>query len=407
MIKKQIIYIFAVLTVCSISYADIGDSCEVRYNGQAGKCVISCPIVEQEAKVGIDPTICEYYHRVVPVVCCPIGHLTDQETNRFNKPDIVHYEPEVDRFNTADPDPLIFPGDIEESNDNLRISEQKCEEYGKLFSEVVQALPLVTHIEPISLSIEKCDYNSVPLIVGGEPASAAEFPFMAAIGFQTDDQKWRCGGTLISDRFVLTAAHCTSTRDAGAPTVVRLGDLDLSTSHDGSQHHDYDIENIILHPGYRFPLKYHDLALIKTKQTVEFTKFIRPACLYTEKFIEQPSGVATGWGKTDFAAEISDRLMKVTLNIYHNSECTKIYHKSKDLPRGVVSNMLCAGDLRGGKDTCQGDSGGPLLITKAGNQCKFYVIGVTSFGKSCGQVNTTAVYTKVSSYVDWIEKTIW
>ncbi|KAJ8923479.1 hypothetical protein NQ315_010057, partial [Exocentrus adspersus] len=387
-----------------------GDKCEVRPTRDIGRCEISCPEVEEQAKLGRDVTLCGYYQLVNPIFCCPIDSINKQEIDRFDndrfKPQ-PSYRPEVDRNNQPDADPLIFPDDPDiVGNNNIGISQQKCEEYSKQFSEVVQALPLVTNIKPISFEIEKCDYNSVPLIVGGEPAAVGEFPFMAAIGFNTEDQKWKCGGTLISDRFVLTAAHCTSTR-FGPPTLIRLGDLDLSTSSDGLEHQDYDIEKILRHPDYRYPLKYHDIALIKTIQTVEFTKFIRPACLFTNKMIQQPSGVATGWGKTDFAAENSDKLMKVTLNIYNRDRCQKTYQNDKNLPRGIVSSMLCVGELQGGKDTCQGDSGGPLLITEAGNQCKFYIIGVTSFGKSCGQVNTPAVYTKISSYIDWIERTIW
>lgn len=85
---------------------------------------------------------------------------------------------------------------------------------------------------------------------------------------------------------------------------------------------------------------------------MKFTEFIRPACLYTENVINQPAGVATGWGKIEFAGDTSDKLMKVTLNIYNNGVCMRTYNTDKDLPRGIVPSMLCAGDLRGARDTC-------------------------------------------------------
>ncbi|EFA11559.1 serine protease P44 [Tribolium castaneum] len=322
-------------------------------------------------------------------------------------------EPNPNIFPAGEPDAVIYPdSDNQPSRPQVTHtskSEQKCQEYSKAITGVVQAIPLVTNTEVVSYSFVKCDYNGVALIVGGKPASAGEFPFMAAIGFYVDNKvEWRCGGTLISEEYVLTAAHCTYTRDGDTPKIVRLGDLDLSRDDDGSVHTDYNVRNIVVHPRYRYPLKYNDIALIQLSTTVRFTKFIRPACLYTKSQVELPQAIATGWGKTDYAAaEISDKLMKVSLNIYSNDRCAQTYQTSKHLPQGIKSNMICAGELRGGQDTCQGDSGGPLLITKKGNQCKFYVIGVTSFGKSCGQANTPAIYTRVSEYVPWIEKTIW
>ncbi|KAJ8976561.1 hypothetical protein NQ317_014214 [Molorchus minor] len=372
----------------------VGDRCITKVTGDEGICKISsdCPVVEEQAKRGVDLTTCGVYQLVTPIVCCPVDNF---DTPR--------------RQERPEPDPLIIFPDDEQPNGNtdLRISERKCEEYSSAITGIVQAIPLVTNTEPISLSVEKCDYNSVPLIVGGEPAEAGEFPFMAAVGFNSNEQKWRCGGTLISDRYVITAAHCTFSRDAGKPTVVRLGDLDLTTRSDGSEHKDYKITNIIVHPAYEYPKKYNDIALLRTETKIQFTRFIRPACLYTKNEIPDVLATATGWGRTDYAAENSDRLRKVTLDIYDNNLCSKTYQKEKDLPNGVSSNMLCAGEIKGGRDTCQGDSGGPLLITKEGNRCKFYIIGVTSFGKSCGQENTPAVYTKISRYVDWIERTIW
>lgn len=189
---------------------------------------------------------------------------------------------------------------------------------------------------------------------------------------------------------------------------MRLGDLDLKSKDDGSIHADYNIRNVIVHPNYRYPYKYNDIALIKLTNQVKFTKYIRPACLYNKEDLEYSQAIATGWGKIDYVStEMNDKLLKVSLNIYDNRYCAKTYAGEKNLPRGITDNMLCAGVLEGGKDTCQGDSGGPLLVTKKENHCKFQLVGITSFGKSCGLENILAVYTKVSDFVPWIERTIW
>lgn len=87
---------------------------------------------------------------------------------------------------------------------------------------------------------------------------------------------------------------------------------------------------------------------------MRFTKFIRPACLYSKNRIAQSKAIATGWGKTDYlAADTNNRLLKVVLNIYDNKECSETYKRNKNLPDGIRPNMLCAGELKGGRDTCQ------------------------------------------------------
>lgn len=141
---------------------------------------------------------------------------------------------------------------------------------------------------------------------------------------------------------------------SGAPVLVRLGELDLSQNEDGAEPEDYDIDRIIVHPDYRYPQKYNDIALLKLKRTVRFTKFITPACLYTKDNIPQRKALATGWGKTDYlAANTNNILLKVELNVFNNDQCSRTYKQTKYLPDGIKSTMLCAGELKGGKDTCQ------------------------------------------------------
>lgn len=137
--------------------------------------------------------------------------------------------------------------------------------------------------------------------------------------------------------------------------LVRLGELDLSTDEDGSKPVDYDISNIIVHPDYRYPQKYNDIALLRLRRTVTFTKFIRPACLFTEDSIpQQRKALAAGWGKTDYlATSTSKKLLKVALDVLSNDRCGRTYKPTKYIPEGIKETMLCAGELQGGKDTCQ------------------------------------------------------
>ncbi|GBP39274.1 Serine protease snake [Eumeta japonica] len=101
----------------------------------------------------------------------------------------------------------------------------------------------------------------------------------------------------------------------------------------------------------------------------------------------------------------SDTLQKVSLDLVSNQNCDQLLVDDRDRnwADGVADTQLCAGELRGGKDTCQGDSGGPLQVAKKENQCIFYLMGITSFGGKCAEPGKPALYTRVSEYIDWIE----
>jgi secreted trypsin-like serine protease len=109
-----------------------------------------------------------------------------------------------------------------------------------------------------------------PLIVGGEKTKNGEYPHMAAIGWRSLDGslEFKCGGSLISDRFVLTAAHC-SRADGNSPSIVRLGDQNLKTRSDGLIEVDVPIAEFIKHEKYRKSSYYDDIALIKLARSVQ------------------------------------------------------------------------------------------------------------------------------------------
>ncbi|KAL3290218.1 hypothetical protein HHI36_023577 [Cryptolaemus montrouzieri] len=462
-------FLLVFIHMCHVTFAQVGNTCYMRTTGTPGICKISsdCPEAEEQGRNGIAPTVCGHFQSTVPIVCCagtfsngdfhsPSRPINSGSSNSFsnvnedefynnhnrdtqsrpeysssngddnlnyngNRP--IHSRPTENSniFYTDDPDTsfsnsnnnyfngdsIVYPSDSG-SNNIPRKSEAKCLEYTKPFNDVVQAIPLLTDTEVVNIQVEKCGNNGVPLIVGGAPADPGEFPFMAVLGFDSENGiEWRCGATLISEFYIITAAHCTFSRDANQPVVVRLGSTDL-TKFDTRQA-DHRIANIIAHPNYTFPQGYNDIALIKLRSKVTFTEYIRPACLYTSYSEPPPQCIATGFGKEEFAAaDITNKLMKVALNIYNNSKCARTFaNENRVYPRGIVSTMICAGEINGGRDTCQGDSGGPLLVTEKRNHCKFYLIGITSTGKSCGEVNTPAIYTKVSEYLSWIEDIVW
>jgi len=396
MIRKQFAYFFTVSSLLVVTLAQqIGERCTIRITKVQGTCKLieQCPSAKQASEHGVLPTICGFQFNTIPIVCCEENGLI--QPNDLN-PDSGTFVFPTDNF---EPTPQKFSSK----------SEEKCAEYSKLVTGVVNAVALVTDPEEVSISIVKCDNNGIALIVGGSPALPGEFPFMAAVGYNGDDGiGWYCGGTLISDYYVVTAAHCANNKYYGPPIKVRLGDLDLKRENDGSEYVDYNIVDIKIHEQYRPPSRYNDIALIRLSPKVEITKFIRPACLWTKHVVEHNVTIATGWGKTGVVEEQSDKLLKVPLNVFDNSICSKSYPPNpRTLSSGITSTMMCVGDLKGGHDTCQGDSGGPIIVSKEGNRCISYIVGITSFGKGCGGPNIPAVYTRVSKYVPWIENIIW
>lgn len=425
-------------------YKTVGDYCYTK--SLTGVCTFTskCPEVVRDIQKGKNPVVCSYQGSE-PIVCCPKRNSqpnqqvwSNNNNNNFNN-NQYYQQGGFSNQNQQNPVNQInqnYPiqqtnqiyqmnqqhttqiPQVSQNNQNfqevvpnrhspaLRRSEQKCEEYSKLatHSGSFTSLSILTSTQEVN--IPTCTYPT-GLIVGGEVAKTGEFPHMAVIGWTSNGEvDWKCGGSLISEYFVLTAAHCSSVVGI-PPDTVRLGDQNLVRQDDNAQPQEYRVANVIVHPEYRHSSNYYDIALIRLSPHVTFTRFIRPACLWQSNYINSTNAIATGWGQLEFAGERSDDLRKVALNIIDNNHCQQLYERSKKLRNGIVSSQLCAGYLEGGKDTCQGDSGGPIQIVTPRNQCIFHIIGITSFGKACAAVNAAGVYTRVSSYLDWIESNVW
>uniref|UniRef100_A0A182PZZ7 CLIP domain-containing serine protease n=1 Tax=Anopheles farauti TaxID=69004 RepID=A0A182PZZ7_9DIPT len=253
-------------------------------------------------------------------------------------------------------------------------------------------------------------------IIDGEEASDGEFPFMAALGYPTEDEaqnvSYRCGASLISPNFLLTAAHCIPTADR--PTVAILGTNNLAPGNHGVV---VAIKAFFPHPEYRTNRNYHDIALIQLERPIENEPDVNPICLYDDPNDLPKDTVLTaeGYGIIDLDRnDRSNQLMKVNLTTVPWQTCNQTFADSnllknnRKLPRGIVATQYCVTgreneDTKVVGDTCQGDSGGPLQILDDG---KYKLVGVTSFGNGCGS-STPSVSSRVAAYIDWIENTVW
>ncbi|XP_060870725.1 venom protease-like isoform X2 [Metopolophium dirhodum] len=244
---------------------------------------------------------------------------------------------------------------------------------------------------------------------GGNTSVLGAWPWIAALGYlnlnmENPAYEWMCAGSLISDRFVITAAHCTIGIGMYRLQVVRLGDLNLNPNiKDEANPIDVPISLVIRHNQYNAEDLTSDIALLKLAYSVSFDRLIQPICLpilsnhRANNFVESDTYLA-GWGSTMLNPSY-DALIDVQLQVVKNSLCQRGYLNKSIY---IDDRHLCAGIF--GTDVCRGDSGGPLMW-KSGSQ--YYLVGVVNFGHTnCAEVGYPGVYARVTSFVQWITDTM-
>uniref|UniRef100_A0A7N6AYB0 Peptidase S1 domain-containing protein n=1 Tax=Anabas testudineus TaxID=64144 RepID=A0A7N6AYB0_ANATE len=246
------------------------------------------------------------------------------------------------------------------------------------------------------LSVSLC--GQPPLnnkIVGGQVASAGSWPWQVSLQIS---RRHFCGGSLINDQWVLTAAHCTTWTSASSVTVY----LGLQSREGYNPNQQFRrVSLIINHPRYISITQVNDIALLKLSSPVTFTNFVLPVCLAASDstFYSGTDSWVTGWGATaSGASTISQNLREVEVPVVGNRQCNCDYGVGT-----ITNNMMCAGLSSGGKDSCQGDSGGPM-VSKQGT--RWIQSGIVSFGEGCALPNFPGVYTRVSQYQSWINSQI-
>jgi len=244
-------------------------------------------------------------------------------------------------------------------------------------------------------------------IVGGVVTEVNEYPWQVGIVDKGYTQVW-CGASLISDRWILTAAHCTRGESAGDIQAL-LGEHDYSSNKETNMVR-VGIAEIINHPDYHHQTTNIDFSLLKMKKTIDFSKYshIRPICLPTDTSKDYTDFTATvsGWGTLSSGGSSSKKLREVDVKVLSNSDCKNKYSYPSSW---ITSQMLCANVDGGGKDACQGDSGGPLVTAGSGNGVtagqNYELIGVVSWGSGCASASYPGVYSRVTMQLDWITAT--
>lgn len=238
-------------------------------------------------------------------------------------------------------------------------------------------------------------------IVGGSQTEVNEYPWQAAVITRSGGF---CGGSLISDQWVLTAAHCTDGKSAGG-VQVHLGQHDLYSATE-SKLLVMAVDKIVQHPSYNSQTTNFDFSLLKLSASIDFINnpHVRPVCLPKDLSHSYEGYLATvsGWGTTSSGGDMASKLREVDVNVMSNTDCKGMGYK----PEWITSQMMCAGVVGGGKDSCQGDSGGPLVTSGSGSGSSpgenYELIGVVSWGDGCAEDAYPGVYARVTSQMDWI-----
>lgn len=260
---------------------------------------------------------------------------------------------------------------------------------------VVQSVSSMTAQMPSTAGL------SGPTIVGGQPAQPGTWPWQVRLSIATQQGSYLCGGTLVSDQWVLTAAHCIENADgtiSPAHITVRAGSLQKDSG--GVV---MGVSRVLKHSAYEPATFDNDIALLRLSSPVPLSGAIIPIAPLSASQEQQLAATnalatVTGWGTTSPGGDASAVLMQAQVPLISSSDCAS---QSAYPSNQLSGNMICAGYRQGGKDSCQGDSGGPLVVSNS--QGGYVLAGIVSWSKSCAAPDYPGVYTRVANYQTWLQ----
>ncbi|XP_031344107.1 phenoloxidase-activating factor 1-like isoform X1 [Photinus pyralis] len=260
----------------------------------------------------------------------------------------------------------------------------------------------------------------------GNVTAIDEFPWLGVFKYkrdsdleQNDDEdfyEFGCAGSLINNRYVLTAAQCL--RLATSTVVaVRFGEYNIKHDVDCVKFSDIDdcsnpvedvgIERKIKHPNYNRRTGVNDIALLRLNRSVSYSDYIRPICLPDAETRYARIGeimTLTGFGRVATDKNYAIIKKRITSRLISNEQCRTEFSDIKDRNRYVTDNIMCTKELADNKDrSCEGDSGGPLMFS---HRTQWHIEGIAVWSTAECSIDYPFAYTRVANYIDWIERTV-
>ncbi|KAL6107400.1 ovch2 [Pungitius sinensis] len=255
-------------------------------------------------------------------------------------------------------------------------------------------------------------------VVGGAPAIYGSHPWLVSL---RNRGSHFCGGAIVTDHWILTAAHCFASRSkeflSGVTVVV--GEFDQTV--DDEEEQVFLIKSVSVHEEYHHALPFRfDIALVELNQHILLGAHVQPICLPlpNESNLPETTCIVGGWGKIKEKGCLPAVVREVQLELVDPARCKHVLQTVQGpiiTQQRAAMTVLCAGPEKGGRDACQGDSGGPLVCPAGSGDSHWEVVGVTSWGKGCGRSwgnnnsrppsrrGSPGVFTDVRLLLPWIK----
>jgi secreted trypsin-like serine protease len=266
-----------------------------------------------------------------------------------------------------------------------------------LFAEEQPTVPTPNLLD-VPQVIDPVDQIVVPQIVGGIEATPNEFPWQILLTYSGLSAS--CGGSVIHESWILTAAHCVYGESPSWRTVV-AGIHDRTSDAANPYLQRRSVTRIIVHPNYNNSTLDYDIALLELSTPLTLNSQVAPIHLAGTSDVNLYNAgtvfTVSGWGHTSYSGSAAIKLRKVDVPVVLSTTCNSAY--------GTITNrMFCAGNMAsGGVDSCQGDSGGPIFKNDNG---VYKLTGIVSSGTGCAWPGYPGIYTHVANLRPWVESIV-